>query len=192
MIQKNKKWVEHRCCLLWAIWSILSEGRWHFRLLNSTESSSATGHDGEANYHQCSPASDLPLKVLCFLARHRTWASSPSLMRSHVDGTLMNSLARGTTPSGNKYKSTWNIINLDFSWCLWMMIAEIQADSVFSSRRLPGSPTPMNSIWHARDSCVCRCVDWPGSRNPLEHILHVYIYRPICLTALCGCDEWPL
>lgn len=36
---------------------------------------------------------------------------------------------------------------------------------------------------------VCRCVDQLGSRNPLEHILHVYIYGPICLTALCGCDE---
>ena len=39
---------------------------------------------------------------------------------------------------------------------------------------------------------VRRCVDRLGNRDPLEHILHVYIYEPIGLTALCVCDEWSL
>jgi hypothetical protein len=46
----------------------------------------------------------------------------------------MHGLARGATPPGSKYKSTWNIINLNFSQCLWMMTTKILADSLFDSQ----------------------------------------------------------
>lgn len=101
----------------------------------------------------------------------RLRTSSPSFLGSHRDRTLMDGLARGTTPSGSKYKSTWNIINLDFSWCRWMMITKIQADSVFSSQCNFPPWIQLGMLMTA----VCRCVDQLGSRNPLESILHVYI-----------------
>lgn len=82
MVLKNDKWVE--CELisaegyLWTICRVLGEGRQGSSLLRSTESSSATGHNVEANYGQFRQTPDIQLRVLLFSVT-RPWSLTQDL-----------------------------------------------------------------------------------------------------------------